>query len=226
LGFLKYQEDTLYFHADTLYLERDTLNRSKYLSANKNFRFLHPDLQGIADSTRFSFDEQVLKMSYHPILWAQTGELKGEVAEVYFKDSIMEYVELNQNATVLLALPTDSLFNQMAAAKIVALFDTMGKLNSVTATGQAWTIFYPISEQKINDTLIEMKREGLNRLFAEKLVVELRSGEVKEITYFDQPDGVFFPMDQIDPKEKWIKGFKWNPALRPQNATQLRKDTN
>lgn len=226
LGFLKYQEDTLYFHADTLYLERDTLNRSKFLSANKNFRFLHPDLQGIADSTRFSFDEQVLKMSYHPILWAQTGELKGDVAQVYFKDSIIELVELDRNATVILALPTDSLYNQMAAAKIRAHFDTTGTLNSVTATGQAWTIFYPISEQKINDTLIEMKREGLNRLFAEKLVVELRAGEVKEITYFDQPDGIFFPMDRIDPKEKFIKGFKWNPTLRPQNATELRKDTN
>lgn len=226
LGFLKYQSDTLYFHADTLFLQRDTLNRSKFLSANKNFRFLHPDLQGIADSTQFSFDEQVLKMSYHPILWAQTGELKGDIAQVYFLDSMIEHVELNRNATILLALPTDSLFNQMAAAKIVAHFDTTGTLNSVDATGQAWTIFYPISEKKLNDTLVEMQREGLNRLYAEKLLVELRAGEVKEITYFDQPDGIFFPMDRIDTKEKFIKGFKWNPTLRPQNATALRKDTN
>jgi hypothetical protein len=165
-------------------------------------------------------------MSYHPILWAQTGELKGEVAQVFFKDSIVEHVELNGHATVLLALPTDSLFNQMAATQIIAHFDTSGTLNRVDATGQAWTIFYPISEKKLNDTLMEMQREGLNRLFAEKLVVELRSGEVKEITYFDQPDGVFFPMGKIDTKEKYIKGFKWNPTLRPQNATTLRKDTN
>jgi hypothetical protein len=83
-----------------------------------------------------------------------------------------------------------------------------------------------ISEKKLNDTLVEMQREGLNRLYAEKLLVELRAGEVKEITYFDQPDGIFFPMDRIDTKEKFIKGFKWNPTLRPQNATALRKDTN
>jgi hypothetical protein len=114
----------------------------------------------------------------------------------------------------------------MAAEKIVAHFDSSGALNRVDATGQAWTIFYPISEKKINDTLVQMQREGLNRLFAEKLSIELRAGEVKEITYFDQPDGIFFPMDQIDAKEKYIKGFQWNPGLRPQNAISLRKDAN
>ncbi|TAF89096.1 MAG: hypothetical protein EAZ48_01890 [Flavobacteriia bacterium] len=226
LGFLKYQTDTLYFHADTLYLERDSLNRSQFLKANKNFRFLHPDLQGISDSTRFSFEQQVLSMTSHPILWAQTGELKSENAQVFFKDSILEHIELNKKATILLTLQSDSLFNQMAAAKIVAHFDTSGTLNQVDATGQAWTIFYPISEKKINDTLVEMQREGLNRLFAEKLSIALQAGEVKEITYFDQPDGIFFPMNQIDAKEKYIIGFQWNPGLRPQDAITLRKDTN
>jgi hypothetical protein len=33
-------------------------------------------------------------------------------------------------------------------------------------------------------------------------------------------------MDQIDAKEKYIKGFQWNPGLRPQNAASLRQDIN
>jgi hypothetical protein len=94
----------------------------------------------------------------------------------------------------------------------------------VDATGQAWTIFYPESEKKINDSIIEVQREGLNRLFAERLFVELEKGEVKQITYFNQPDGIFYPMDRIESKEKRIKGFEWNPRLRPKNALDLRKD--
>ena len=226
LGFLKYQSDTLYVHADTLFLERDTLNKAKYLKANRNFRFLHPDLQGIGDSTLFSFDAQMLQIGQHPILWSQTGELKSENAQIFFKDSLLDHIALNEKATVLLKIPGDSLFNQVAASKILAQFDSSGVLTSVDATGQAWTIFYPLSEQKRNDSLVEIKREGLNRLFAERLLVALNAGEMKEITYFDQPDGIIFPMDQIDPKEQFIKNFKWNPELRPQNATEMRKDAN
>jgi lipopolysaccharide export system protein LptA len=226
LGFLKYQSDTLYVHADTLFLERDTLNKAKYLKANRNFRFLHPDLQGIGDSTLFSFDAQMLQIGQHPILWSQTGELKSENAQIFFKDSLLDHIALNEKATVLLKIPGDSLFNQVAASKILAQFDSSGVLTSVDATGQAWTIFYPLSEQKRNDSLVEIKREGLNRLFAERLLVALNAGEMKEITYFDQPDGIIFPMDQIDPKEQFIKNFKWNPELRPQNVTELRKDAN
>jgi hypothetical protein len=61
-------------------------------------------------------------------------------------------------------------------------------------------------------------------LFAERLFVELQKGEVKQITYFDQPDGIFYPMDRIEPKEQRIKGFQWNPLLRPKNVLELRKD--
>jgi hypothetical protein len=211
-------------HADTLFLERDSLNKSKFLVANRNFRFLHPNLQGIGDSTRFSFENQVLEIKQRPILWSEQGELKGEEAKVFFKDSLLEHIELNRKATILFELPTDSLFNQMAAANILALFDTTGNLQSVDATGQAWTIFYPESEKRVNDSIVELRREGLNRLFAERLFVELQKGEVRQITYFDQPDGIFYPMDQIEPKEQRIKGFQWNPILRPKNVLELRKD--
>ena len=55
----------------------------------------------------------------------------------------------------------------------------------------------------------------MNRLFAAELRIYLDSGEVRKITYFDKPDGIFFPLDKIDEKEKWISGFQWNPQLKP-----------
>jgi lipopolysaccharide assembly outer membrane protein LptD (OstA) len=224
IGFMKYKEDTLYVHADTLYLERDTLNHARFLNAQQNFRFLHPDLQGIGDSTQFSFDTQILTIGVKPILWSHNGELKSQSARVFFKDSILQRIELEQQASVLLELAKDSLYNQIAAKHILATFDSSGVLQDADARGQAWTIFYPVTEKKINDTLVEMRREGLNRLFAERLFVELQKGELRQITYFDQPDGIFYPMKQIEQKERYIKGFEWNPHLRPKNVLELRKD--
>ncbi len=90
--------------------------------------------------------------------------------------------------------------------------------------GRPGLYFIRNQKKKINDSTIEVQREGLNRLFAERLFVELEKGEVKQITYFDQPDGIFYPMDRIEANEKRIKGFEWNPILRPKNPLDLRRD--
>ena len=96
----------------------------------------------------------------------------------------------------------------------------------VEALGQAWTIFYPESKKQLNDTTVQIQREGLNRLYADHLEVSIEGKEVNSITYFDQPEGIFYPMQQIDPKERWIKNFSWNPILRPQTLRDLRKMRN
>lgn len=224
LGLMKYQNDTLYVHADTLHLKRDSLNRSEFLVANRDFRFLHPKLQGIGDSTVFDFTKQVLVIGKDPILWSQRGELKSASANVYIVDTLFERIELNENASVLFELQKDSLYNQIASKQIVAYFDSTGMLQKTIASGQAWTIFYPETKKQQTDSTLQIQREGLNRLFAEKLIIELKNGELRQITYFDQPDGVFYPMKAVDPKERWIKGFKWNPELRPTHPQLLRQD--
>ena len=110
---------------------------------------------------------------------------------------------------------TASLFNQMSGKRIDAWF-TKGQLSKAKVSGQAWTIFYPIEEEK-TDSLLTRNRIGLNRLYASELLVYLDSGEVTRITFFDKPDGVFFPIDQIDDKERFIRNFAWSPMLRPRN---------
>jgi hypothetical protein len=63
----------------------------------------------------------------------------------------------------------------------------------------------------------------MNRLYASDLVVFLKEGEVDRITYLDKPDGIFYPMDKIDEKEKFIKNFSWNPGKRPRRPIVSRK---
>jgi hypothetical protein len=64
---------------------------------------------------------------------------------------------------------------------------------------------------------------GMNRVLASDLRIYLDSGEVKGITYFDKPDGVFYPMDQIKAEEQFIKEFSLNPFLRPKSPNDLIK---
>jgi hypothetical protein len=77
-----------------------------------------------------------------------------------------------------------------------------------------------IDEIKTDSTLTK-KRLGLNRLYASDLRVYLDSGEVRSITYFDKPDGIFYPMNQIKEEEKFIVGFEWLVAKRPKNPYKM-----
>jgi hypothetical protein len=36
-----------------------------------------------------------------------------------------------------------------------------------------------------------------------------------------QPDGMFYPMDQIEKDEQFLQGFSWNPALRPKTWQEV-----
>jgi hypothetical protein len=88
--------------------------------------------------------------------------------------------------------------------------------------GNARTVFFP-EEEKKEDTVIIVKRNGMNRIYAADLVVYLDSGEVSGVTFKKEPEGIFYPIDQIDPKELFLKGFTWNPALRPKKWQELLK---
>jgi lipopolysaccharide export system protein LptA len=223
LGFQVLENDTLYWSADTLHLVRDSLNNNKYITAKQHFAFLHPQLQGRSDFAQYELKSQQLFLQEKPILWTNTAELKAEAALILLEDSSIQQINLTTNASIVMELQKDSLYNQLAAKELIAHFDTVGNLNLVEALGQAWTIFYPESKKQLNDTTVQIQREGLNRLYADHLEVSIQGKEVNSITYFDQPEGIFYPMQQIDPKEKWIKNFSWSPLLRPQTLRDLRK---
>ncbi|MFM7595633.1 MAG: OstA-like protein [Flavobacteriales bacterium] len=208
------QKDSLFLHADTIRMQKDSLDERNIYGSN-GVKIFSKKAQAICDSAHYSSKIGVIDLFQKPILWAQNGELKGDSIRVFLKDSVIEKALILGNASSIMNVDSDSCFNQLSGKRIDAWFKE-SLLFKAKVSGQAWTIFYPIEEQQA-DRVLTRKRKGLNRLFASELIVYLDSGEVSKITFFDKPDGVFFPMEQIDEKERFIKNFSWNPLLRPRN---------
>ena len=208
------QKDSLFLHADTLKMVKDSLNERK-LYGSRHVRIYSTQAQAICDSASYSSGLGSIDLFMHPILWSKNGELKGDTMHVSLHDSIIDKAIILGNASSVMKVDTGSFFNQMSGKRIDAWFN-QGQLQKAKVSGQAWTIFYPIEENK-KDSILTRNRIGLNRLFASELLVYMDSGEVSRITFFDKPDGIFFPIDQIDEKERFIRNFSWNPHLRPKN---------
>jgi lipopolysaccharide export system protein LptA len=216
------QKDSLFIHADTIRMQKDSLDE-RNIYGSRGVKIYTKSAQAICDSAHYSSKIGRIDLFQNPILWAQNGELKGDSIRVFLADSVIETAQILGNASSIMKVDTGTYFNQLSGKRIDAWFNE-SVLSKAKVIGQAWTIFYPIDEQKI-DTVLTRKRKGLNRLFASELIVYLDSGEVTRITFFDKPDGVFFPMEQIDDKERFIRNFSWNPLLRPRNPYAMVHET-
>jgi hypothetical protein len=71
--------------------------------------------------------------------------------------------------------------------------------------GNAMTIAFPEDEEKNpDDSTLVIKRMGMNRLYASRLRIDVDSNEIVGVSYIDQPDGKFYPMDKIQKDEMFI----------------------
>ena len=206
-------KDTIYIHADTLFNQNDSLGNALFVRGSKNVRIFHNDIQAQCDSLHFVEPTGIMEMYYSPIIWAKNSELKGKKMTVYVIDSIIDHVFIEENATAIMEIDSGNYYNQIAGKEMTAYMKDNELVRS-DVSGTAKTIFYPQDEEK-TDTSFTIKRLGMNRLYASDLRVYLDSGEVTGVTYFDKPDGVFYPMSKINKEEQFISNFEWNPFLRP-----------
>ncbi len=65
---------------------------------------------------------------------------------------------------------------------------------------------------------------GMNRLYSSSLYIKIDSNEIESITYNNEPDGVFYPIDQIKEDEQFVPNFTWKIALRPKKIEDLLND--
>ena len=213
------EKDSIFLHADTLTIQEDSLGNTKYMKGNRQVKIYSQAIQAVADSAYYDAASGILTLAKSPIIWAKNAQLKGDTIIVFMKDSTISKALVIGKASAIMELDSGLYYNQLSGRKMTAWFE-QNELQRADMNGNAWTILYPIDEQKTDSTIIK-KRLGLNRLYASDLRVYLDSGEVRSITYFDKPDGIFYPMNQIKEEEKFIVGFAWLIAKRPRDPFEM-----
>ena len=221
LGRFIHDKDTMYIHSDSLFIRKDSTNK-KNIEAYKGVKIFNKEIQSICDSLSYIESQNVMSLYYDPVVWTENSELKGDSIKIYIRDSLIDQINIYDHSSVLMELDSGALYNQIAGRDIIA-FMKKGKLHKTDVNGSAVSIYYPEDEEN-TDSLTTIKRLGLNKLESATLTVYLDSGEVIGINYVNQPVGVFYPMDQIKERDRWITNFKWNEFLRPKDYINLSED--
>ena len=212
-------EDTLYLHADTLQAFRKDSVAEIY--AYYGVRFLNSEMQGRCDSLFYSKQDSVIKMFQEPILWNDKNQITGDSIFLYNYEGKMNRMNVWGNSFIVSEVDTIGYYNQIVGRNMLGNFKN-NKLSRVWVNGNGKTIYYPESEEK-TDTLITVKRSGMNRVYCSNIRIDLDSNSIDQIAFLDKPEAVFYPMSQINKEEQFIRGFNWFYALKPKTWQDLFK---
>ena len=185
-----------------------------FLQGIGNVKVFRKDMQVACDSLAYNDLDSLIRLYRNPVVWNETRrQYSADSIAVVVKDKAIEKASLMSNAFII--VQEDSLgrcFDQIKSAEMLAFFDSTGALRRFDAMGDASGIFY-IEEQKALATV--------NKFESKMMTAILADGTIQDITYFDGIKSDAYPVVQMKPDEKVLKGFQWQPEKRPKGPQDI-----
>ena len=205
-------KDTLFLHCDTLKVDFDTASNPTLLRAYFHTKFQHKNIQGACDSMSYNVTDSLLILYYNPVFWSDNYQLSGDTVRFQILDSIHATIELCKSGFIVGGLFEDTEFNQIKGLKIKGFLEDKN-LQRVDIIGNAECVYY-IQEE--DSTLI-----GVNTSITSEMRIYLDSNHIRQIRYFDAPNGQVYPDEQLKNEDRKLQGFRWLDIYRPRKPEDL-----
>jgi lipopolysaccharide export system protein LptA len=208
--FIQFQDnDSLYLHADTLFSTKDTLG-NQLIKAYFGVKFFRYEMQGKCDSLVYSESDSLIKMFKRPIIWNEDNQITAEYIQLHNNDGKADRIDIENSAFIITKQDT-SKFNQIFGKRMTGYIRD-NELRKIDVDGNAQTIYFP----KDGEDYV-----GANKAEASSMSIHLKEGAVKKIVWYNSPEGVMNPLDQISREELFLKGFQWLEKERPMNKYEI-----
>ena len=171
-----------------------------------NVRIFRSDLQVRCDSMRYCDLDSIARFYKDPIIWNEENrQFFSDSLAVLVKESRADRASLMSEAFVV--TQEDSLlYDQIKGGEIIAFFDTASAVKRFDALGGATTLFYLEENGKL---------ATVNKVECKMLSGNFKDGKLDRMHYYDQPKNDAYPVVQFPKEDRYFKGFRWNPELRP-----------
>lgn len=212
--------DSLAAPADSLTAALDSLanlpppdsTKIGFAWAIRNVRIFRKDMQVRCDSMVFCDIDSLARFYRDPIVWNDGNrQYTSDSLFVLVKNNRMERASLMSNAFVI--TQEDTLcYDQIKATEVLAYFDTTTALSRFDALGGANAIFY-LQENDAFATVNKVDSKMLSAIF--------KDGDIDRVYYFESPHNDAYPIVQLPPSERVMKGFNWMPDKRPAGPQEI-----
>lgn len=208
---LKISPDSLYNMADSLALIKikDTMplvdsTLIRFIVANKNVRFHRSNLQGKCDSLIFNSIDSIVRMFKEPVMWNEKNQFTSDSIQLVIDNKKLSKVEFLSNAFAM--AKEDSLhYNQLKGTDIVLHFKE-GELSRVDAFGGI-NMYVFVAEDSVLTTM--------NHKECKTMTARIADQNLQQAHYIDNAKSVLYPLIDLEPSRKRLKGFTIRDSERP-----------
>lgn len=207
--------DTLYLAGDTISYYNDTLTKTQLSIFENNVSIIKGDLFIRCDSAYFSEQDSILKLHKEPIMWNQTSQLFADSMFTSYYDNEFHEMNMYHNAMIISEHEGDSVHYDQIKGKFMTAYLDSSKIKKVHIVQNSQTLYYPSEETEDTTGTTTKTLSGMNKIDCNEITLRFDNGEVHSIAFIEQANSIFYPMDQIPPKELYFKGFSWEIDRKP-----------
>ena len=172
----------------------------------RNVKIYRSDMQVRCDSLRYTDLDSIARFYLDPVVWNEgRRQYYSDSLNVLIRNGSVERASLMSNAMIVTQEDT-LLYDQIKGAEVMAFFDSTAALTRFDAIGGSTAIFY-LEENGALSTVNKVESKMLCGTFVD--------GTIDRIHYFDSPKNDAYPVVQFPRGDRYLKGFKWVPELKP-----------
>lgn len=201
--------------SDSVTVIADSLNNEesppyRFLEALNNIKVFRSDLQGKCDSLQFNSIDSIIRLYKNPVLWNAESQFSADSIFLVTSNQKLKRADFSSNSFV--ASKVDSLhYNQVKSSDMIAWFND-GELIRFDAFGGISRIVF-IDEDSLITTMNLLECKAMSATFVNE--------EVEIVRSYEGVKNDAFPVIDLKPEEKELKGFKLRLGERPKDRNEV-----
>ncbi|MEJ2162465.1 MAG: OstA-like protein [Robiginitalea sp.] len=195
------EQDSLYVHGDTLMVTGKPDDR--ILRAFRNAKFFKTDMSGKCDSIHSEQRTGITRMIRDPILWNMENQMTGDSILLIsnMETEKLDSLKVLENAFLV---SEDTIgqrgYNQAKGKDLFGKF-IEDELRQVDLVKNTEVIYYMYDD---DGALI-----GINKTICSRIRLEIEQSDIRDITFYTNPDGDIFPEKDLPENSRKLEGFIW-----------------
>ena len=177
-----------------------------FLEALGNVKIYRKDMQVVCDSLTYTDLDSLARLFKEPIVYQEiVRQYKADSISIVVNDGALEKASLMSNAFITIQEDTTH-YNQIKGTEMMAYFDEKGGLRRFDVLGGASALFF-LEENGALATV--------NRTDSKMMSATFKNGEIQRIYNFEEAKNDGYPVVQLGPDDRQLKGYSWDPERRP-----------
>jgi len=207
------ETDSLYLHADTLMMLFDTLEKPTHLLAYYKMKFFKKQVQGLADSLVYSFNDSILALFHNPMLWFEENQISSKRIDLITRNQELDSAAFQGNVFLVSQDTIEPKFyNQVSGQNMFAWF-VESEMRKISVRDKSESIYFLWED---DGTPI-----GMNTIRAKDMLIFMKNRQLETVTYIEKPIANVTPTHLVNPMDEKLKGFIWKPQWRPMKPADI-----